>query len=232
MTTEEVPTDPKIAEARRAGARAFFIAGATALLLILGGGGGYVVKHNADVAHAKQVKAEKAAERAAKIEHAYQMRVADWRSLTKQWNAKNATYQNAKDIVDPVFTAADDLTGMIGAGGYDYDKYSETLQKVGAAYDRAARELPGSSAYTVVHDIRRAYNQWTDAGNIWREWQNNFDDTRKLDDLPLETHFHKAANNLTDAQVALDELKPGAQPVKPTRDGSLRTTADRPLTLS
>jgi hypothetical protein len=221
MTTEEVPTDLKITKAPRVGARAF-IAGAAALFLIMGGGGGYIVKHKADVAHAKQVKADK-------IEHAYQMRMADWRSLMKQWNAKNATYQNAKDIVDPVFTAADDLTGMISAGGYDYDKYSEALQEVGTAYDRAVRELPGSSAYTVINDIRRAYNHWTDAGNIWLEWKSTLDDTRKLEDLPLDTHFSKAEKGLTGAQVALDELKPGNQPIKPTRDGSLSTTVVRPF---
>jgi hypothetical protein len=188
-----------------------WIAGGAALLLVAAGVVGYVLKHQADVKqHEREVRAER-------IERAYQKRLATWNSQTNAWNAKSKTYEDCKTVTDEAFSSTDDLSGDL-SGGMNFNDYSSSVGDVSSTVRRAIREAD-LDCLSVTTGLAKASDEYAAAAEIWRKWFNAFDDTRKLDDLPLQPHWTKADDDLTDAETALDDLKPGSKPIKPVRGG-------------
>src|SRR5262245_57429099 len=91
---------------------------AAGLVVAIAGPTGYITKHNADVAHAKQVAYQKKVD-AARL--TYQGELESWRASAKSWDDASALYTSAQGAYDPVISAGNDLSSLIQVGGYDYD---------------------------------------------------------------------------------------------------------------
>ena len=161
------------------------------------------------------VKKQQQRERAERIEHAYQKRLATWRSQMSDWTAQNETYENCESVTSDAFSATDDLSGDLD-GGINYNDYSDGVGDVSSTVRRAIRQAD-ADCLSVTAGLTKASDEYSAAANIWRKWFNSFDDTRRLDDLPLQSHWSKADDSLFDAQTALEDLKPSAKPVRPVR---------------
>jgi hypothetical protein len=180
------------------------------LLVVAGAGGGYVLKHNADVEHARQ---ERAKERQERADRAYRQRVSQWQADMDHWRSENDDYEACKSNTADAFSAMDDISGKI-TGGLNYDEYSNAVAEVATAVTRAIREGKGT-CLTVTLSLATASDQYGSAAEIWRKWYN--DPVGSIDDLDLDPHWNKASTASTEAQSALADLEPGPAPVKPTR---------------
>jgi hypothetical protein len=67
----------------------------------------------------------------------------------------------------------------------------------------------------VTIDLARASDHYADAARTWRKWYNN--PVGSIDDVNLDPDWRKAQTSVTDAEEALSDLQPDAEPVKPAR---------------
>jgi hypothetical protein len=220
-TTLTPPQPEQTAVPRRRRIKKIILIAFTLVALVGAAAGGYIVKHNADVARHKadvaQHKAEVAHAQAVKREQAYQAKLEDWKSEMSVWTEQNEQYKATKAAMEPAYAATDKVTAMITTGGYNREDLTDAVQEASAALSAAIRQIDSLEGLNVTRNVEKAIDQWSDAANIWLEWQNDLEDSRELEDLPLDGHFAKADNRLWASENALDEMKPGAQPVKPVR---------------
>jgi hypothetical protein len=188
---------------------------AIACVVVLGGaGGGYVLKHNADIKHARQQRATERRERAKqRANRIYRARIADWQRAMTDWKSKQTAYQKCKDGTDEAFSAMDDINGKV-TGGLNYNEYSTAVGTVVSAVSRAIRTTTANCP-SVTLKLATASDQYASAARIWRTWYN--DPVGSIDDLPLQPYWTKADNAVGDAQTALIDLEPGPAPDKPSR---------------
>ena len=182
----------------------------TTVALMGAGGCGYVVKHNADVAHAKEVKQ-------AKIERAYQADMKEYKAELAVWTEKNDKYESLVTAMEPVYASADKIEGMIATGGYDIDELSDAIHETSSELNTAVRSIDIIDGYAVARNVEKAIVKWSDASEIWREWEKDIYDTRELDDLPLDGPFRKASNYMAASEGALDAMNDPNKPIKPQR---------------
>ena len=193
--------------------RKLIIIAAAFVVAALGIGGYFYVDHRNDVAHAKAHAKQVRHERAVRISRAYQAHLNAWRRDTAAWQIRNSTYLQAKRVIDPVLSAFDDMPN-----GGSYDEYNDGTQEIQSAYNTAMREA-SFEAFKVIEDLRKGANNYIDEMNVWREWKEDFNDTRTIDDLDLNRYQSKAEDHESDAVSDLADLEPGPAPVKPGRGG-------------
>jgi hypothetical protein len=203
--------------------------GLAALLVVGGGIATYlVVDHNHDVAQAKaHAKAVKAA-REARIDREYKKNLALWRDDENAWQTKDDDYTACDTATSDAFGAADEVSGVISSGG-SRDEFLEPTQDLSTAISRATREASSDiSCLSVLLDLSKAHDKYADALNMWLEWIDGdaYQYADSPSDLPMDKHFTKGNDYVYDAQRALDEMKPGDEPVKPARGESYESPSD------
>lgn len=181
------------------------------VVVLAGAGlGASIVKHNADVKHDREARAERIR---AQREAAYQARVRAWHSEHDAWQTKQTAYDDCKDNSDAAFSALDDIDGQI-TGGLNYTEYSDAVADVSSAVHRAIREGDlACSAVTLA--LARASDHYADAATTWRKWYNN--PVGSIDDVNLDPDWRKAAESVGDAEGALNDMEPGPEPERPVR---------------
>jgi hypothetical protein len=200
-----------------------YIIGVVAVLLIGAGAAAYlVVDHNNDVAHAKAVKAA----RQARIERAYQRNLSAWRADDAAWQEKQNAYEDCKSGTSDAFDAGDEVAGIIASGGSRED-FLDPEQTFSTEINRASRAIGGDfDCLHVLLNLSKAHDKVGDGLNIWLDWIRGDDylDADSPDDLPIDSKWDKAQQNLADATSSLNDMEPGPEPVKPKRGETYEST--------
>jgi hypothetical protein len=190
-----------------------FVLAVLSLVLIAGlSGGGFAYKAHAD---------EQARERAARerVERAYQNALRNWRADMATWDDKNSSYQACERATRDAFKAGDALDGQIQAGG-SRDDYTSAADDLATAINTATRQTGTEfDCLSVIAKLETANSEAIKATNIWLDWINgDYAYVTEVNDLPgMNRHFRKAADALSDANVALVGMQPGDKPSKPLR---------------
>jgi hypothetical protein len=202
-----------------------------AVLAVLIAGGGvaayFIIDHNNDVAHAKAHATAVRQARIDRINRAYHENLRRWRADDAGWTRKNTAYQECETATADAFDAADDVLGVIASGG-SRDEYVEPIQDFGGELRGATRAADGLDCLGVLVKLEKAQDKFIDGTNIWLDWirGDKYQWADKPDDLPMDAKFRKGEDYVSDAETALDAMKPGTRPVKPKRGGSYAPPLD------